>query len=130
MANVDYGDLKALKDLGNGKKNDFTTEQLLDENLKNVDGESNLEVRERMLDFFEDVLSNYKDKRIAIVSHGAAIKFFLQHFCEFNYEENDFSFKNQVVCNTKLESPSVLKFVFDNYKICSICKIIWTKGRP
>lgn len=129
MANANYGDLKALKELGNGKKNDFTTEQLLDENFKNIDGESNLEVRKRMLDFFNEILFNNQGKRIAIVSHGAAIKFLLQHFYMFNLDENNFRFRNEVICNAKLEAPSVLKFVFEDYEICSICKIIWTKGR-
>ena len=54
--------------------------QLLDENLKNIDGESNIEVRKRMLSFFEDLLNKYSEKNIALVSHGAAIKYFLQNF--------------------------------------------------
>lgn len=124
LANANCGDLKALKELGNGKKNDFTTEQLLDENFKNIDGESNLEVRKRMLDFINEIIVKEKNKRIVIVSHGAAIKFLLQYFCKFNFEENNFTFKNKVVCSAKLESPSVLKFVFEDYEICSICKII------
>ena len=34
-----YGNLKTLEKLGINRKNDFTTEQLLDENLKNKGGE-------------------------------------------------------------------------------------------
>lgn len=123
LESVNYGDLVALKKLGEGKNNDYTTEQLLDENLKNIDGESNLEVRKRMLDFFENVLLKYKGKRIIVVSHGAAIKFFLQHFCKYDYEGDMFIFKEQIVCEANLKSPSILKFVFDNKELISINKI-------
>ena len=127
--NVNYGDLEALKKLGNGKKNDFTTEQLLDENLKNIAGESNLEVRKIMLECINEILFNNHGKRIAIFSHSAAIKFFLQHFCEFNYEDNNFVFQNQVVCNARFESPSVLKFIFEDETLVSIDKIELPKNR-
>ena len=40
-----YGDLNSLKKLGDKSKNDYTTDQLIDENFKNKDGESNIEVR-------------------------------------------------------------------------------------
>ena len=122
--NVNCGDLIALKKLGEGKKNDFTTEQLLDENLKNIDGESNIEVRKRMLECINEIIFNNQGKRIVIVSHGAAIKFLLQHFCKFDFEENNFIFKNQVVCDAKLRAPSVLKIIFNDCEIDSMCKII------
>lgn len=101
-----------MKKLGESKTNNYTTEQLLDENLKNIDGESNLEVRERMLEFFENLLSVHGGKNIALVSHGAAIKFFLQHFCNYNFETNSFVFENKIICLANFESPSVLKLVF------------------
>lgn len=43
-----YGNLDALKKLGEGKKLSFTKEQLIDKDLKNIDGESNKEVEKRM----------------------------------------------------------------------------------
>lgn len=101
-----------MKKLGENRKNDFTTEQLLDVNLKNVGGETNLEVRKRMCEFFEEVVDKYNGRSVAAVSHGAAIKFFLQHFCDYDFESNSFFFNNKIICSAKLESPSVLKFVF------------------
>lgn len=109
--------------MGENKTNDYTTEQLLDENLKNIDGESNLEVRKRMVTFFEELLSKYSGKNIALVSHGAAMKYFLQHFCSYDFESNSFIFRNQIVCSAKLESPSILKFIFEGKNLKEIRKI-------
>ena len=43
-----YGNLKSLEELGKIKQNSFTIEQLLDERLKNIDGENRIEVTNRM----------------------------------------------------------------------------------
>ena len=120
--NVNCGDLETLKILGENKKNDYTTEQLLDENLKNLNGESNIEVRKRMLDFFKYVLGEHEGKKIAIVSHGAAIKFLLQNWCEYDYENNSFVYRNKKVCSANLESPSILKLTFENDDLVQIEK--------
>ncbi len=109
--------------MGENKTNDYTTEQLLDENLKNINGESNIEVRKRMLTFFEDLLKKYSEKNIALVSHGASIKYFLQHFCNYDFETNFFLFENKKICSAKLESPSVIKLVFINNNLKEIKKI-------
>ena len=93
---------------------------MLDENLKNKDGESNLEVRTRMLSFLNDILSELKGKAIAIVSHGGAIKFLLQNWCEYEWETNSFTYNGKFVCNAKLESPSVIKLVFENDELLDI----------
>lgn len=66
-----YGDIKRLKELGKGKNKSFTVEQLLDNKLKNVGGESRLEVTERMEKSLNKILTENIGKRIAIVSHGA-----------------------------------------------------------
>lgn len=94
-------------------KNNFTTEQLLDPTLKNIGGESNLEVRKRMLEFFEYIINEYEDKRIAVVSHGAAIKFLLQYFCEYDYKSECFLFGNKVVCSSfRRVDEIMLRYIF------------------
>ena len=90
-----YGDLKKLEELGKTKQNAFTIEQLLDEKLKNVDGESRIEVTNRMEKAFNRVLSENLEKNIAIVSHGASIKFLLMKWCKLNIN-NQLEFKNKV----------------------------------
>ncbi len=93
-------------------KNDYTTDQLLDENLKNKDGESNLEVRKRMTESIMEILDKYQGKKIAVVSHGAAIKYFLQNFCEYDHENETLIYKGKTVCSKKIESPSFIKIIF------------------
>lgn len=95
----------------------------MDENLKNIDGESNIEVRKRMLTFFKELLKKNTGKNIALISHGAAIKYFLQHFCKYDFDTNSFIFENQIVCSAKLESPSILKLVFNDNNLKEIKKI-------
>ena len=111
--------------MGENKTNDYTTEQLLDENLKNIYGESNVEVRKRMLDFLEEALNKHEGKRIVLVSHGAAIKFLLQHFCNYDFVTNSFIFEKQTICSAKLESPSVLKLWFNGDELKRLEKIIF-----
>lgn len=100
-------------------KNDYTTDQLIDENLKNIDGESNIEVRKRMTEAIMEILDKYQGKKIAVVSHGAAIKYFLQNFCEYDQENETLIYKGKTVCSKKLESPSMIKIVFDGNEIVS-----------
>lgn len=66
------------------KKYKYTTAQLLDENLKNEGGESRKEVTERMTKALNRILNKYCGKRVAIVSHGAAINYLLMKWCTFN----------------------------------------------
>ena len=113
-----------LKNCGQEKKNDYTTEQLLDENLKNVDGESNIAVRARMYDCLNEILEKYRGQNIAIVSHGGAIKYLLMKWCKYDYESNSFYLNDKMICSVKLESPSALKLVFENDKLIEIIKIV------
>lgn len=76
-----------------------------------------------MISFFEEILKKYKGKNIALVSHAAAIKYFLQHFCYYDVKTNVFLFKNQTICSAKLESPSVLELVFSDNNLKKIKKI-------
>lgn len=114
------GDLATLKKLGKHSKNDYTTDQLLDETLKNKDGESNLEVRKRMTEAIDKLLEKHSGKRIAIVTHGAAIKFYLQNFCTYDAKSDTLLFNDKVACNKKLESPCLIKLIFNDKNIENI----------
>ncbi len=78
-----------------------------------------------MLDFLEEVLKKYKGKNIAIISHGAAIKYLLQNFCNYDFEKNSFLLEKQIICSAKLETPSVLKLIFEEDNLKEIKKIIF-----
>lgn len=115
-----YGKLKLLTELVKGKKNSFTTEQLLDENLKNVDGECRKEVVKRMEKSINTILKENTEKRIVIVSHGAAIKFFLMKWCELN-DKNEMEFNKKVI---KLNSPGIIKLVFKDKLLFELEQIL------
>ena len=113
------GDLNTLKELGKDKKNSFTVEQLLDEHFKNKDGESRKEVSKRMNEFLDEILKGEKNK-IAIVSHGAAIKFLLMNWCKLN-NENELQYKNSIIT---INSPGIIKLVFDNNGLINLKQIV------
>lgn len=94
--------------------------QILDPNFKNYLGESNLEVRRRMKEAIFSIISQNIGKRIAFVSHGAAIKFFLQDFCTYNEEKDLLEYNGEVVCPRYLESPSMIKISFKDEFIKNI----------
>lgn len=115
-----YGDLNSLKKLGDGKQLSFTKEQLINKELKNVGGESNIEVEKRMRDFFNELISKNNDsKNIVVVSHGASIKFFLSKYCNLN-DDVELVYKNNTL---KIVSSCVLKLEIVNQKICNIEQI-------
>lgn len=94
--------------------------QILDPNLKNYLGESNLEVRKRMKEAIFSIIGQNKGKRIVFVSHGAAIKFFLQDFCTYNEEKDLLEYNGEAVCPRYLEAPSMIKITFKDECIKNI----------
>lgn len=114
------GDLNELKSLGKSKNLSFTKEQLLNENLKTKYGESHIEVKKRMQNFLADILNNYINKKIALISHGAAIKFFLSSWCKLEENCNLIYNDNILLIN----SPSVIKLCFSGNKLINIVQII------
>ena len=115
-----YGNLEALKKLEEGRKNTFTIEQLIDENLKNVDGEIRKEVTKRMEESFNRVFKENQGKKIAIVSHGAAIKFLLMNWCNLN-KENQIEYNKEII---SLNSPGVIRLVFKDKQLIELKQII------
>ena len=115
-----YGNLETLKELGKSKKYPYTEEQLLDHNLTNLGGECYTEVLDRFNNFFNELYKlSKKNINIAIVSHGAAIKFFLSQYCSLNS-------KLQLEYNGKVlnvSSPSVFKLELNNNKIVNLEQI-------
>lgn len=94
--------------------------QILNPNLKNYLGESNLEVRKRMKEAIFSIISQNIGKRIAIVSHGAAIKFFLQDFCTYNEKNDLLEYNGGVACPRYLDSPSMIQITFKDEVIKNI----------
>lgn len=115
-----YGNLITLKELGKEKNNSFTIEQLLDENLKNLDGESRKEVTDRMEKSFNNILKENLGNRIVIVSHGASIKFLLMKWCKLN-NKNEMEFNKKII---KLNSPGIIKLIFEDNELLELEQIL------
>ena len=104
--------------LGTEKKDEnFWITQLQDENAKTKDGESQKEVRIRMLKVIDDVLNKYNNEKIVLVSHGASITFLLMNWCKLEecYLENKrkkLSFKGKIVINDTFKTPEIFKLTF------------------
>ena len=107
---------------------EFWLKQMLDKNIKLSDGESQIEVRSRMLKGINDVLKTYSGKKIAIVSHAAAITFLLMNWCNLDDVKLEgkirkLVFNNKVVINDSFKTPDIFKLTFINNKINNIERI-------
>lgn len=99
---------------------DVSKVQLKDQNLKTSDGESVADTNKRMTDFFNELLENYKGKRVAVVSHGGSIKFFLLNYCSVNANVN-LEYKGKELIITE---PCLLKLTFDNMELIDLIKCL------
>lgn len=114
------GDLNDLKGLGKNKQHFFVEEQLLDDNLKNSLGESLIDVQKRMDSVISKIVLDNKNKRIVIVSHGAALKFYLRKFCKLN-KDIKLEFNNGVL---DFPSPCIIKLIINDDKVIDIKNIM------
>ncbi len=105
-------------------------EQYYDENYKTVNGESQKEVRNRFDEVIKIILEKYKDKRIAVFSHGYAITFYLLKYCELvNIEDKrlKIKFKNKIIYDNRINAPEVFKLTFNDKDIINIEYLPFTK---
>lgn len=112
------GDLETLKKMAKNKKNSYTTEQLLNRKLKNKDGESCEEVSKRMKEKIQEIVENGPEN-IAIVSHGAAIKFYLSNFCRID-ENINFIYNEKIIIKKIINSPDIIELTFSNNSLRNI----------
>ena len=106
--------------LGNTKniKEDFWLKQLKDENIKAPNGESQKEVRNRMLKGIKIVLNSIIDNEsAAIVSHATAITFLLMNWCELidaslEDKTRHLKYKNKTIINDSFKTPEIFKLTF------------------
>ena len=118
--NLSERKLGNLKELGEFMKDkntrDPSQEQLLDRTFRTSDGESAEQTRKRMNKFFDKILKEYEGKRIAVISHGGSIKFFLLNWCTVN--ENV-----KLVYNKNTISPCLLKLTFRKDELIDLKQI-------
>ena len=111
--NLSERKLGNLQELGEFMKDkntrDPSQEQLLDRTFRTSDGESAEQTRKRMNKFFDKILKEYEEKRIAVISHEGSIKFFLLNWCTVN-ENVKLVYNKNTILNIK--SPCLLKLTF------------------
>lgn len=103
----------------------FFEDQFRNWNYKLPNGESADEVSKRMNEVLLEILSNNKDKNVAIVSHGTAITTMLKRWCDIKLnEENklvEIYFNNNLVFDGNCGCPELFKLKFDdNNELISI----------
>lgn len=110
-----------------GIMDNFNVKQWNDIDYKLPNGESRRDVTNRMYNALIRVINDYKNKRIAIVSHGTAISFLLDKWCYVfvNYNNDNkmntkIVFKNKIIFDNNISAPCVFKIVFDDNNIISI----------
>ncbi|MBQ6687214.1 MAG: histidine phosphatase family protein [Bacilli bacterium] len=98
----------------------FEQRQKEEPNFKIGNGESQIEVANRMYEALYETLNNNLGKKIAIVSHGTAITFLFMKLGE--YKDNIIYYKDNVVIDNNFvwNAPEVFKLVFENNELSSI----------
>ncbi len=109
-------------------KEEFWINQFVDQDLKNIDGESQKDVQNRVNKKIEEIMNNNKNKKIAIVCHNACILFYLLKYCKLEKAEVNkkltIKFKDKVLLeNNIMKSPSMMKLEFENNKLLDISYI-------
>ncbi len=104
---------------------EFFSNQALDEDYKMPNGESKKEVRERMYKALIKVIKQNKDKKALIVSHGSAMMFLLEKWCDVTYDEGYVVYHgNKLLLDGVINAPDLFKFQFDdNNTLVSIDRI-------
>lgn len=98
------------------KTSDPSQEQLLDRKFKTSNGESCEDTNTRMTEFFNKILKDYKEKRIAVVSHGGSIKFLLLNWCRVN-QNMELVYEDKIL---NITSPCLIKLIFRGNQLLSI----------
>ena len=108
---------------------DWFSRQYYDENFKTEGGESQLDVRNRVSECFDEIVEKYKGKRIAIFAHGYAITFFLLRYCKLldvHEKQLKYEFNGKVIFDKTLNAPDLFKLVLDdNNNVVSIENIVY-----
>lgn len=114
------GNIEDLAKFMNDKETrDPSREQLAFPDFKTHDGESANDTNKRMNEFINEILEKYSEKRIAIISHGGSIKFYLLSYCKVNEDLN--LLYNEEKLN--VTSPCILKLTFRKNELVNLEQI-------
>ena len=123
--NLKYNIDPRLNERRYGKQNsddyeDWYERQYLYSDFRTEDGESQEDVRNRMLEAVNEILDKNKGKRIAVFSHGYAITFMLLKWCKLigvtRERKLTYKYKNKIIFDKIINAPEVFKLEFDDDK--------------
>lgn len=92
---------------------DFEIRQLKEENYKINNGESQKEVKDRMLDALNNILKNNKNKKIAVFTHSTALAFLLLTWCYIT-EDGIYEFNGKPFFDGKWDYCEIFKLEFND----------------
>ena len=113
------GDLAELNALEEELDRPYTIEQMLNSKLKCTNGESMEEVKARMDNSIKRIVNENLGKKVAIISHGAAIKFFLMNWCKLSGAY--LYYKGNCI---RVNSPGIIKIMIEDEEVTSIETIV------
>lgn len=110
------------------ERKQFWINQFKEPNLKAPDGESQLDVRERVEKKINELLINNKGKRIAIVAHNVCILFYILKYCKLEDavvgKDLTISYNGNILFkNSKMDTPSIMKLDFNDLELTNITYI-------
>lgn len=94
----------------------FEVRQFENEDYKIGCGESQKDVQIRMYSTLVSLMDEYKEKRIAIISHATAITFLLKMFSDVQYA-GDYNYKGSKYFNGKWDYLETFKLEFDENNV-------------
>lgn len=108
---------------------EFWINQFKNKELKNEDGESQLDVQNRIGKKIKDIISKNKNKKIAVVCHNACILFYLLKYCKLEdakkIKKLTISYRGKILINEGImASPSIMKLEFDDNELIDISYIV------
>ncbi|MDD3187470.1 MAG: histidine phosphatase family protein [Bacilli bacterium] len=105
--------------------NEFWASQFYNEELKTKNGESGKEVSKRMMEVMNEILLNNLGKRVLVVSHAAAITFFLLNFCkliDLDYQNKSriLTYRGKEIINGPIQKPSAFKLTYKDRELDNV----------
>ena len=124
LADKNNTEINVFSDLGERKfgisswnelPEEFERKQFLEENYKIGNGESQKEVRERMLSALIQIINENKNRRIAIVSHATALSYLLKNWCNIEVVDDKlrYSYKDKILLDGYFNYCETFKIDFD-----------------
>ena len=103
---------------------DWFQRQYYYEDFGTVGGETQVDVRKRVLECLDEILEDNKDKTVAVFTHGYAITFSILKWCKLISVGTDkrltIEYKDKVLMDKIINAPEVFKLSFNDKELTNI----------